>query len=51
MKDVTDMDLVRRFADEHCDEAFAELVARHLNLVYSVAWRKTGNPEAVEEIV
>ena len=39
MRDATDMDLVRDYARNHSEAAFAELVRRHLNLVYSVAWR------------
>jgi RNA polymerase sigma factor (sigma-70 family) len=37
------MDLVREFARDHSEAAFTELVRRHLNLVYSVARRCTGN--------
>jgi RNA polymerase sigma factor (sigma-70 family) len=43
MPDANDMDLVREFARDHSDAAFNELVRRHLNLVYSVARRCTGN--------
>jgi RNA polymerase sigma factor (sigma-70 family) len=43
MPDANDMDLVREFARHHSDAAFTELVRRHLNLVYSVARRCTGN--------
>src|SRR6185312_1239775 len=32
------------------DEAFAALVTKHVNLVYSVAMRSIGNPAAAEEI-
>jgi RNA polymerase sigma factor, sigma-70 family len=50
MQEVADMDLLRQYADRNSDEAFAALVARHVNLVYSAALRKTGNPHAAEEI-
>ncbi len=50
MHDATDMDLLRRFAAENSQRAFATLVERHVNLVYSAALRRTGNPHAAEEI-
>src|SRR5271154_1718544 len=43
MPDAHDMDLVREFARDNSEAAFTELVRRHLNLVYSVARRCTGN--------
>ncbi|HEY3931258.1 MAG TPA: TIGR03435 family protein [Verrucomicrobiae bacterium] len=43
MPDPNDMDLVREFARDNSETAFTELVRRHLNLVYSVARRCTGN--------
>jgi RNA polymerase sigma factor (sigma-70 family) len=43
MPDANDMDLVREFARHNSEAAFTELVRRHLNLVYSVARRCTGN--------
>src|SRR5450755_1084276 len=43
MPDANDMDLVREFARNNSEAAFTELVRRHLNLVYSVARRCTGN--------
>ncbi len=36
----TDSDLLRQYAEHNCQEAFAEIVARHLNLVYSAALRQ-----------
>lgn len=35
-----DTELLRRYAEDHAEEAFAELVRRHLNLVHSVALRQ-----------
>jgi RNA polymerase sigma factor (sigma-70 family) len=50
MHDASDMDLLRQYAVGNSDAAFAALVSRHINLVYSAAVRKTGNPHAAEEI-
>jgi uncharacterized protein (TIGR03435 family) len=45
-----DMGLVREFAVNGSDAAFATLVERHINLVYSVALRRLGNPCEAEEV-
>jgi RNA polymerase sigma factor (sigma-70 family) len=50
MQPTDDSVLLRQYAENHSDEAFAELVMRHLNLVYSVALRHIGNPHNAEEI-
>ena len=50
MHDATDMDLLRQYAGGNSDAAFAALVSRHVDLVYSAALRKTGNLHAAEEI-
>jgi uncharacterized protein (TIGR03435 family) len=50
MDENSDMDLLRQYADNQSESAFASLVSRHMNLVYSAALRKTGNPHVAEEI-
>jgi DNA-directed RNA polymerase specialized sigma24 family protein len=45
-----DMDLVREYARHRSEHAFAELVSRHINLVYSVAFRYVQNAHLAEEI-
>lgn len=44
------MELLGQYAHRDSEEAFAALVRRHVNLVYSVALRKTGDAHAAEEI-
>ena len=50
MPDANDMDLVREFARRNSEAAFTELVRRHLNLVYSVARRCTGNDGDAQDV-
>ncbi len=50
MQEFQDIELLRQYARENSDEAFAALVSRHVNMVYSAALRKSGNPAAAEEI-
>src|SRR5438477_7328825 len=45
-----DMDLLREYARRDSEEAFATLVARHINLVHSVALRQARDPHLAEEI-
>lgn len=45
-----DMDLVRKFALDGSEEAFALLVSRHVNLVYSVALRRVCDVHLAEEV-
>jgi len=50
MQPSDDSTLLRQYAENNSDEAFAALVTLHINLVYSVALRQVGNPHAAEEI-
>ena len=50
MHDLDDNALLREFAERRSEPAFAEIVARHVNKVYSVALRHTRNPHSAEEI-
>jgi len=47
---IDDMDLVRQYAQGKSEEAFATLVSRHVNLVYSVALRQVRDTYLAEEI-
>jgi RNA polymerase sigma factor (sigma-70 family) len=50
MQSTDDSALLRQYLEDHSEAAFAELVARHVNLVYSVALRHVGDPHQAEEI-
>src|SRR5580700_2657692 len=50
MADVSDTDLIQDYADRNSETAMAELVARHINLVYSVALRFTGNAADAQDV-
>ena len=45
-----DQALLRAYARNHSEDAFATLVSRHINLVYSVAMRQVRHPDLAEEI-
>ena len=47
----SDAELLRRYADAHDERAFAELVERHLPLVYAAACRRVGGRAALAEEV
>jgi len=50
MLELDDSGLLKEYVEHGSDEAFATLVARHVNKVYSVAQRHTRNPHQAEEI-
>jgi RNA polymerase sigma factor (sigma-70 family) len=45
-----DLALLREYARNNSEKAFAALVSRHINLVYSVALRQVRDPHLAEEI-
>src|ERR1700679_570607 len=45
-----DMNLVREYAANGSEAAFATLIQRHVNLVYSAALRQLGNAHEAEEV-
>jgi RNA polymerase sigma factor (sigma-70 family) len=50
MPEPDDIGLLTEYARRNSEAAFATLVARHVNLVYSVALRSVGHAHAAEEI-
>src|SRR5262245_36236987 len=50
MTEPTDIELLQEYAQRNSEEAFATLVHRYINLVYSVAFRQLGNTHQAEEV-
>ncbi|HEY1718847.1 MAG TPA: sigma-70 family RNA polymerase sigma factor, partial [Verrucomicrobiae bacterium] len=50
MPEMDDIALLKQFAENDSEPAFAGLVSRHVNLVYSTALRSAGNAHAAQEI-
>jgi RNA polymerase sigma factor (sigma-70 family) len=46
-----DRELLREYIASQSEKAFAELVARHLNPVYSTALRRVGEPHLAKDVV
>jgi len=50
MADANDNLLIQEYADRNSESAFAALVQRHINLVYSVAFRYVGNSQDAQDV-
>jgi RNA polymerase sigma factor (sigma-70 family) len=50
LKMTSNLDLLAQFARNNSQDAFAEIVRRHLNLVYSAALRQVRSPQLAEEV-
>lgn len=46
----TDLELLNQYAQDGVESAFAEIVRRHVNLVYSAALRQVRSPQLAEEV-
>ena len=46
----TDLDLLKRYTLGHAEEAFTEIVRRHVNLVHSAALRQVRSSQLAEEV-
>jgi RNA polymerase sigma factor (sigma-70 family) len=46
----TDLELLARYTNHNAEDAFSEIVRRHVNLVYSTALRHLRSPELAEEV-
>ena len=51
MRTLTDNQLLEAWATRGSDPAFAELVRRYVDLVYSAALRQVGDPPLAEDVV
>jgi len=46
----TDLELLARYTRQNAEDAFAEIVRRHLDLVHSAALRQVRSPQLAEEV-
>jgi RNA polymerase sigma factor (sigma-70 family) len=46
----SDLQLLERYTRQHAEDAFAEIVRRHLDLVFSAALRQVHSPQLAEEV-
>jgi DNA-directed RNA polymerase specialized sigma24 family protein len=49
MTGLTDIELLDAYARDRSEEAFRELVARHVDFIYSAAMRQLRNPHLAQE--
>ena len=47
---MTDSELLREYVQTHCDQAFAELVRRHIDWLSSAALRQTRNRQLADDV-
>ena len=48
--DMNDWSLLREYVERRSEAAFEALVRRHLDMVYSAAWRQAGDASLAEEV-
>ena len=46
----TDLELLARYTGQHAEDAFAEIVRRHVDLVHSAALRQVRSSQLAEEV-
>src|SRR5262249_36998118 len=49
MNGLSDIELLEAYASQRSEDAFRELVARHIDFIYSAAMRQLRNPQLAEE--
>jgi DNA-directed RNA polymerase specialized sigma24 family protein len=45
-----DRELLRKYFEDHAEDAFSELIRRHVNLVYTTALRLVGQPDMAQDV-
>ena len=50
MNETPDLELLRCYAETGAEEAFAELLKRHIDLVWAAAWRVSGDRELARDV-